>query len=143
MDSFNLSKVIERCVIDDCEGNLLTDWAGSKSLARKSCVEFGWVVGRPQTTTTESYFHVKFQPEGREKVSSAGKSAEGQIPFHRPASSGQYAVVLNLDLFRIGMNDITLVYAIDNTERQKRIKALLQSVLYTFVKPGGAHQLSG
>ncbi|MFH1147979.1 MAG: DevR family CRISPR-associated autoregulator, partial [Pseudomonadota bacterium] len=140
MDSFNLGKVIERCVIDDCEGNLLTDWAGSKSLARKSCIEFGWVVGRPETTRTDSYFHVKFQPEGREKVTGQSESAEGQIPFHRPASSGQYAVVLNLDLFRVGRNDITMAYVLDGNERQKRIKSLIQSVLYTFIKPTGAHR---
>lgn len=139
INPFNLSKVLERCIIDDCEGILLTDWAGSKSLARKSCIEFGWVVGCPNNTRTDSYFHVKFDPAGRKKVAGEGTTAEGQIPFHRPASSGQYAVVVNVDLYKVGRNDITLAY-VDGVNRQARIKALLKSVLNTFVKPTGAHR---
>jgi len=139
VDSYNLSRVIEACVLDDCEGILLTGWAGSRSLARKSCIEFGWVVGRPDTTRTESYLHAKYVPEGR----GAGSGSEqnlGQNIFHRPASSGQYAVVLNVDLYRIGRNDITLNYVLDPDERQKRIRAMLKSILYTFVKITGAHR---
>ncbi|MEW5920382.1 MAG: DevR family CRISPR-associated autoregulator [Bacillota bacterium] len=139
IDSYNLSRVIKTCTLDDCEGILLTGWAGSKSLARKSCIEFGWVVGRPETTRTETYMHAKYVPEGR----GAGSGSEqnlGQNIFHRPASSGQYAVVLNIDLYRIGRNDITLDYELDEDMRKKRIKAMLNSVLYTFVKPTGAHR---
>jgi len=139
IDSFNLSRVLNACVIDDCEGILLTGWAGSKSLARKSCVEFGWVVGRPETTRTEAYIHAKYVPEGR----GAGSGSEqnlGQNIFHRPASSGQYAVVLNVDLYRVGRNDITLHYDVDADQRAERIRALLKSILYTFVKPTGAHR---
>lgn len=139
IDSYNLSRVIKACTLDDCEGILLTGWAGSKSLARKSCIEFGWVVGRPETTRTEAYMHAKFVPEGR----GAGSGSEqnlGQNIFHRPASSGQYAVVLNIDLYRIGRNDITLDYELDVEARKKRIQAMLKSVLFTFVKPTGAHR---
>ncbi|NLX91824.1 MAG: DevR family CRISPR-associated autoregulator [Firmicutes bacterium] len=139
IDSYNLRRVIQACTLDDCEGILLTGWAGSKSLARKSCIEFSWVVGRPETTRTEAYMHAKFVPEGR----GAGSGSEqnlGQNIFHRPASSGQYAVVLNIDLYRIGRNDITLDYELDDEMRRKRIQAMLKSVLYTFVKPTGAHR---
>ncbi len=139
IDSYNLRRVIQACTLDDCEGILLTGWAGSKSLARKSCIEFSWVVGRPDTTRTETYLHAKFVPEGR----GAGSGSEqnlGQNIFHRPASSGQYAVVLNVDLYRIGRNDITLDYELDDEAREKRIKAMLKSVLYTFIKPAGAHR---
>ncbi|MGC7847227.1 DevR family CRISPR-associated autoregulator [Desulforudis sp. 1088] len=139
MDSYNLSQVLKACVIDDCEGILLTGWAGSKSLARKSCIEFGWVVGRPEKTRTEAYIHAKYVPEGR----GAGSGSEqnlGQNLFHRPASSGQYAVVLNVDLYRVGRNDITLEYDLGSDERKKRVQALLRSVLYTFIKPTGAHR---
>lgn len=139
IDSFNLKQVLQACVIDDCEGILLTGWAGSKALARKSCIEFGWAVGRPENTRTEAYMHAKYVPEGR----SAGSGSEqnlGQNIFHRPASSGQYAVVLNVDLYRVGRNDITLQYDLDRDERQKRVRALLKSVLYTFVKVSGAHR---
>jgi CRISPR-associated protein Cst2 len=136
-DSQVLATALNTCVMDDCEGILITN--NNKSIARKSVVEFGWVVGRPNSTKTESYFHAKYVPEGRETGSGSGENL-GQNIFHRPASSGQYAVVLNLDLFRVGMNDITLAYTIEKTEREKRIKALLQSILYTYIKPSGAHR---
>jgi CRISPR-associated protein Cst2 len=139
IDSYNLSRVLRACVLDDCEGILLTGWAGSRSLARKSCIEFGWAVGRPEYTRTEHYMHAKYVPEGR----GAGSGSEqnlGQNIFHRPASSGQYAVVLNVDLYRVGRNDITLRYDLDEDERLQRVRALLKSVLYTFIKIGGAHR---
>ncbi|MDA8097079.1 MAG: DevR family CRISPR-associated autoregulator [Clostridia bacterium] len=139
MDSYNLRRVLRACVLDDCEGILLTGWAGSKSLARKSCVEFGWVVGRPEKTRTEAYIHAKYVPEGR-GTGSGSEQNLGQNIFHRPASSGQYAVVLNVDLYRVGRNDITLEYDLSAEARAERVRALLRSVLYTFVKPTGAHR---
>ncbi|MCL6477223.1 MAG: DevR family CRISPR-associated autoregulator [Peptococcaceae bacterium] len=140
-DSVILSGAITRCVLDDAEGILITREIGKKARAigRKSAVEFGWVVGRPESTRTEAYFHVKYVPEGR--GSSAGEGANlGQNIFHRPASSGQYAVVLNLDLYRIGKNDINLSYVLDIEERCRRLQALLKSVLFTFIKPVGAQR---
>ncbi len=139
IDSFNLKQVLQACVIDDCEGILLTGWAGSKALARKSCIEFGWAVGRPDNTRTEAYMHAKYVPEGR-GTGSGSEQNLGQNIFHRPASSGQYAVVLNVDLYRVGRNDITLHYDLDPGERKNRVCALLKSVLYTFVKISGAHR---
>ncbi len=137
-DSFILDKILFKCIVDDCEGIMLTGWGGTKSLSRKSAIEFGWVVGCPDNTRTESYFHAKYVPEGRGKGSGAGENL-GQNIFHRPASSGQYAVVVNVDLYKVGRNDITLAY-VDGVDRQTRIKALLKSVLNTFVKPTGAHR---
>jgi CRISPR-associated protein Cst2 len=139
IDSHNLRRVLETCVIDDCEGILLTGWAGSKSLARKSCIEFGWVVGRPDTTRTEAYMHAKYVPEGR-GTGSGSEQNLGQNIFHRPASSGQYAVVLNVDLYRIGRNDITLRYDLDADSRRQRVQAMLKSVLFTFIKLAGAYR---
>jgi CRISPR-associated protein Cst2 len=135
-DSELLDKIIASCLIDDMEGVLFT--VGKRSLPRKSCIEFGWVVGCPENTRTESYFHAKYVPEGRGKGSGAGENL-GQNIFHRPASSGQYAVVVNVDLYKIGRNDITLSY-VEGIDRQVRIKALLKSVLSTFIKPTGAHR---
>lgn len=82
---------------------------------------------------------MKFAPEGRGTGSGNGANL-GQNIFHRPASSGQYAIVLNLDLYRIGKNDITLSYVLDLNERRRRIQALLKSVLLTFIKPNGAQR---
>lgn len=139
-DSEIISEAIKKCVVDDAEGILITSEIGRKgrSIARKSSIEFGWIVGCPDNTRTESYFHAKYVPEGRGKGSGAGENL-GQNIFHRPASSGQYAVVVNVDLYKVGRNDITLAY-VDGVQRQDRIKALLKSVLNTFIKPTGAHR---
>lgn len=136
-----LRGVIQTCVVDDSAGILITGEVGGKqrSVARKSSVEFGWVVGRPAEVATESFFHAKYVPEGR-GAGSGDAGNTGQNIFHRPASSGRYAVALNVDLYRIGRNDITLAYDIDNASRAKRIGAVLRALVSTFVKPTGAHR---
>ena len=141
LDSLILADALRSCVVDDAAGILITSEIGGKkrSIARKSCVEIGWAVGRPEATTTDSYFHAKYVPEGRGKGSGEGSNL-GQNIFHRPASSGQYAVVLNVDFFRVGRNDITLAYELDAEARKARCAALARSVLSTFVKPTGAHR---
>jgi len=139
-ESVILSDAVRRCVIDDCAGILITSEIGKKrSIARKSCVEFGWVVGRPDAVTTDSYFHAKYVPEGRGEGS--GEAANlGQNIFHRPASSGQYAVVVNVDLYKVGRNDITLEHVLDAPELNRRKAALLRSLVSALVKPTGAHR---
>ena len=134
--------LLQMCAVDDLEGNLIT--SGGRSLPRKSVVEFGWVVGIPDLTTTDSYFHVKYASE-RSGVQRGADTAEavrganlGQAIFHRPTSSGIYAIVANLELARIGFNDITQTYAIDEDQRLARYRLLLESVLYTFLEPRGA-----
>jgi len=51
-DAESLTLMLQTCAIDDMMGNLIT--AGSKSLPRKSVVEFGWVVGKPEKTRSDS-----------------------------------------------------------------------------------------
>ena len=141
-DAEAIDLMLATCALDDMAGNLIT--AGNRSIPRKSVVEFSWVVGLPDLTTTDSYFHVKYASErsaARRKADSdeqARKANLGQAIFHRPASSGIYAIVTNLELARIGFNDITQVYAIDDEARRARHAALLESVLYTFLEPNGA-----
>src|SRR5665213_2484265 len=111
-DSYILSQVLTTCAVDDLEGILITKNIGGKARAipRKSVVEFGWVVGRPETTRTDSFLHVKYVPEGRGKGSGGEGGANlGQNLFHRPASSGQYAVVVDAHRYGVGRNDITLM----------------------------------
>ncbi len=141
-DAAVLDDLLKSCAIDDIEGILIT--AGKRSLPRKSVVEFGWVVGVPEHVETDSYFHVKYAPSDRTK-SEEGRAAEaeagsnlGQAIFHRPASSGIYAAVTHLEISRIGFNDITQEYVISPEQREARARALLQSLLYTFMEPSGA-----
>ncbi len=138
-----LDSLVRQCALDDTAGILIT--AGNKSLPRKSVVEFGWVVGIPASVTSDSYFHVKYASErSKERVAKDAAEREttgsnlGQAIFHRPASSGIYAVVCHLELGRIGYNDISQAYALDDAERARRAKALIQSVLHTFVELNGA-----
>jgi len=134
-------QVVDRlltCTLDDIEGNLIT--AGNLSVPRKSVVEFGWAVGIPDLVTTDQYFHVKYDPDRREiPTEKDERSANlGQAIFHRPANSGQYAIVCNIEAHRIGYNDISQKVVLDGDERQARLAALLESLLYSFVQPSGA-----
>lgn len=131
-DSDVIDKLLKHCALDDMEGNLIAK--GARSVPRKSVAEFGWVVGVPDYTTTESYFHVRYATERGEQQ----EGAQQQAIFHRPASSGVYAIVANFEMARIGFNDISQQYAILDDEREKRYLAFLESILYTFIEPNGA-----
>ena len=47
-------------------------------------------------------------------------------------------MVAHVEAHRIGLNDITREYAIDETERAKRLNAVLRALTLTFLHPGGA-----
>lgn len=141
-DAETLDEMLRTCAVSDMEGILVTE--GNRSLPRKSVVEFGWVVGVPERVETDSYFHVKYVNQDRTKTQSSREAESqsganlGQSIFHRPASSGIYAIVTHMELARIGFNDITQTYAIDHEQRAVRARALLESMLYTFLQPNGA-----
>ena len=141
-DAESLDKMIQTCAVDDMLGNLIT--AGSRSLPRKSVFECGWVIGLPDKTKSDSYFHVKYASE-RSDAKRTADSAEGtrkanlgQAIFHRPANSGIYALIASIEAARIGFNDITQKYAIDEAERERRYRALLEAVTYALIEPSGA-----
>ena len=108
----------------------------ARSIARKSCFEE--VLGglsdvparsRPILTSTPSMSPKKAVVEARVRAATLGENI-----FHRPASSGtvQYAVVSHtMDLYKVGRNDITLAYDLDDPapSRKKRVAALLRGVL--------------
>lgn len=128
--------LVENCTVDDLEGILVT--AQNKNTPRKSTVEFGWIVGIPERVASDSHFHVKLVRD----AGAAGNDEEGanvgQNIYHRPVNSGSYAVVLNVDIGRIGFNDITREYVIDDEGRRARFEGLVRSVLFTFLEPKGA-----
>jgi CRISPR-associated protein Cst2 len=138
-DAEAIDLMLKACTLDDIEGNLLT--GEGRSTPRKSVVEFGWVVGVPEVTTTDSYFHVKYARERGIEADVDEEARQANLEqriFHRPASSGVYAVVSHYEIARIGYNDIARHYALDDEARAARYRALLESVLYTFVQPKGA-----
>ena len=141
-DNKIITTMVQTCAIDDVEGILVT--AKNKSTPRKSIVEFGWVVGIPELNTSDNYFHVKYVSDSGVKNTDDSASGDdsganlGQNIFHRPANSGIYAVVAGIEVSRLGFNDISQDYAIDDGERSERYKALIESLLCTFVEPNGA-----
>lgn len=137
-----LRETLRRCAVTDIAGTLITE---GRSVARKSCVEFGWVVGLPERTHTEQYFHVKYEPESRARSAGQDPRGEGTVAgkqaiFHRPANSGVYALICHLELGRIGVNDITREAEISSESQMKRRKALLHALLATLIKPAGAQR---
>jgi len=132
LDAEAIDALLNHCALDGVEGTLIA--RGTRSIPRKSVAEFSWVVGLPDKVRTESYFHVRY---AQERGGAEDERATQPI-FHRPASSGIYATVATFELARIGFNDISQAYAIDETERLRRYQTFLESVLHTFVEPGGA-----
>lgn len=141
-DAAMLDWLLERCAVTDMMGLLIT--AGNRSVPRKSVIEYGWTVGVPGSVETDSYFHVKYASERSKEARAASTTEEarkanvGQAIFYRPVSSGKYALVANVEAGRIGFNDISQVYAVDEGGRAARYKALLESLMYTFIEPAGA-----
>ena len=139
-DEKDISKItkelLQFCAMDDTQGVLITK--GNRSTPRKSVVEFGWLVGVPEKNHTESYFHVKFDNNRDTGSGAEDGSNTGQNIFYRPANSGEYAVVLNVELDRIGFNDVSREYEISDNDRKIRMKSVLESIIYTFIKPSGA-----
>lgn len=135
-----LDEMLKACVVTDLEGTLVTaEVTGeNRSLARKSCIEFGWVVGLPDLTRSDSLFHVKYDP--RERGEASGEETLRQAIFYRPVNSGVYAFVSHVELYRVGRNDITLEHVVEQKGREVRVKALLESLWYTFVKTSGAQR---
>jgi CRISPR-associated protein Cst2 len=132
-------EMLERCAVTDIAGTLFTEGI---TVPRKSCVEFGWVAGIPDKVHTEQYFHVKYEPD-RRKVSSHAPRGEGTIAgsqtvFHRPANSGQYALICHLELARIGVNDVTGESMVPAGMRSQRQRAAIQALLATLIEPAGA-----
>ena len=74
-----ITLLLESCALDDMAGNLIT--AGNRSIPRKSVAEFSWVVGLPELTTTDSYFHVKYASE-RSAEARAAESEEERRKAH-------------------------------------------------------------
>jgi CRISPR-associated protein Cst2 len=134
-------EMLKRCAVTDIAGALLTE---GNAVPRKSCAEFGWVVGLPEMNVSEQYFHVKYDPD---RAKSAGQDERGegtvagrQAIFHRPANSGIYALICHLELSRIGLNDMTRVAGIDEKDRKARRKAAILALMSTLVKPAGAQR---
>jgi len=135
-------EMLKRCAVTDIAGTLLTE---GNAVPRKSCAEFGWVVGLPLKNVSEQYFHVKYEADSRAKSAGQDDKGEGTVSgrqaiFHRTANSGVYALICHLELSRVGVNDITRQAAIEEGDRKVRRRATIQALMATLVKPAGAQR---
>jgi len=120
---------ITTCTITDTHGVLMTQAVkGISNTPRKSVIEFGWTVGKPEVTNTETYFHMR----------GATKDSPNPTPFNRPANHGVYAFICSIDAHRIGFNDFSRSYPIDDKAREERYKSILVALLESFINPKGA-----
>ena len=136
------SALLAGCAIDDTAGVLVA--ISGHRLSRKGVVEFGWAVGIPPRVMTGSYFHVRFVPTNQGDPTAAADqfppsgTNQGQMVFYRPASSGIYAVVCHVELWRIGYNEFIQSSALAPSEQRLRAALVLQSVLHTLIEVNGA-----
>ncbi len=55
-------------------------------------------------------------------------------------AAGVYALVMNVEASRIGFNDVSRAYVLDESERKQRLNTLLKSITFTLLSPKGAHR---
>ncbi len=132
-----IRELIQRCVIDDVAGLLITQ--GNRNAPRRTAAQFGWELGVPDRVRTGRYMHLKLVP-GAPAAESTDGSNLGQNLFTRPASSGDYAFVAQLDLARIGVNDITWQPVLSEDARRQRQAAALEALYLTVANHEGAQR---
>lgn len=132
-----VDELVRRCVIDDVAGLLVTQ--GNRNAPRRSTAQFGWEIGVPELVRTESYMHLKLVPADPNASGEEGSNL-GQNLFRRPASSGSYALVAQLDLTRIGLNDISLKQVLNDADRGSRQAAAIEALYWTVALPEGAQR---
>ncbi|MBD0402740.1 DevR family CRISPR-associated autoregulator [Flammeovirga sp. EKP202] len=121
--------IISTCTITDTHGVLMVDDVkGIKNTPRKSLVEFGWTIGKPTVSDTETHFHMR----------GATQDSPNPTPFNRPTNHGVYAFICSLDLYKIGFNEFKREYPIEESERLERYKSVMMGLLNSVLNPKGA-----
>jgi CRISPR-associated protein Cst2 len=142
--------VAESCTVTDAHGLLITEVApssgneksifkGKVAVARTSRIQTGFMTGIPRKNATDHYFHAKYVSKRTGIKSRESTAGEGQNIFTRPATSADFAVVINVDLAGIGFNDAADEYVIAKDEQNKRKKAVLDALSYTLMNQPGAN----
>jgi CRISPR-associated protein Cst2 len=143
-------EVARGCVVTDAHGLLITEIApkgegdneGFKAgvaVARTSRIQVGFMVGVPTKSATKHYFHTKFVSTRTGQQAREGSSNEGQNIFTRPATSAEYAIVVNIDLAGLGFDDARDAYVIDEAAQLDRQRAVLDALSLTLMNQPGAN----
>ncbi|HZP27029.1 MAG TPA: DevR family CRISPR-associated autoregulator [Dehalococcoidia bacterium] len=146
-----MARAISNCILCDLHGFLLQ----APAISRRSTVEFGWAVGLPEVYR-DIHVHARhavaerMQREEREEARREreerrrrGEEVEpeevaAQMVYHRPTRSGVYAVVSLFQPWRIGLNEITYEYAIDDASRLARYRLGLEGYRNLLQRGDGA-----
>lgn len=142
--------VASECTVTDAHGLLITEVApqdekGSEvfssrvAVARTSRIQTGFMTGIPRKNATGHYFHAKYVSKRTGIKSRDTSGNEGQNIFTRPATSADFAVVINVDLAGLGFNDAANEYVVSDEEQAKRKKAVLDALSYTLMNQPGAN----
>lgn len=142
--------VASSCAVTDAHGLLITEvapsnedgdsiFSGNVAVARTSRIQTGFMTGIPRKNATGHYFHAKYVSKRTGIKSRESTGGEGQNIFTRPATSADFAVVINVDLAGLGFNDAADQYEIDEEEQTKRKKAVLDALSYTLMNQPGAN----
>lgn len=142
--------VASECAVTDAHGLLITEvapqdekekkvFSASVAVARTSRIQTGFMTGIPRKNATGHYFHAKYVSKRTGIKSRESTSGEGQNIFTRPATSADFAVVVNIDLAGLGFNDAANEYVISEEEQQKRRKAVLDAMSFTLMNQPGAN----
>lgn len=143
-------EVAKGCIVTDAHGLLITEIApkdesgkdaftASVAVARTSRVQVGFMVGVPSKSATRHYFHTKFVSTRTGVQAREGSSNEGQNIFTRPATSAEYAVVINIDLAGLGFDDASNDYVVSAEDLSARQRAVLDALSYTLMHQPGAN----
>jgi CRISPR-associated protein Cst2 len=134
-----MASAIANCAMCDLHGFLVQE----PPIARRSTLEFGWVVGLPDKQHREIHLHARHSMEERrakEERSDVGEEKEevsAQMVYHRPTRSGVYALVSLFQPWRIGLNEISYDY-VKGVDRQARYRLALQAYKASFMHADGA-----
>lgn len=137
-----MSSAISNCTLCDLHGFLVQQ----PPIARRSTLEFGWVVGLPDKQYREIHLHARHSMEERrakeersdvEKEKGEEPEVSAQMVYHRPTRSGVYALVSLFQPWRIGLNEISYDY-VQGVDRQARYMLALQAYKASFMHADGA-----
>jgi CRISPR-associated protein Cst2 len=138
-----MAQAIRNCALCDLHGFLMQEPA----ISRRSTIEFGWAVGFPEVYR-DIHVHARHavgergreepQQEQREGEAPERREVAAQMVYHRPTRSGIYAIVSVFQPWRIGLNEITYEYAIDEDTRIARYKLALEGYKNMLQRGDGA-----
>jgi len=122
-------KTAIQCPLCDLHGFLIEEIA----LSRKSTVEFGWALALPEKYQRSIHTHSRVAPGEK------GKEKGVQMIYDRPTRSGIYAVISLFQPWRIGFNEVTCKYSIENAqERKQRYDLAIDAYKAMFIRVEGA-----